>query len=188
MGICCGAEENKSSRERPGNKQNNHKLEQADLNSSMQANLKNIDSRIKILQRGIEQELEHMIKNYDENINEYSFGQNKTLLLEAVIKCPNEKVIDMIMKKGADVNLPELQTGNTAIFLCALDLKVEFVKALLKYNPDLNHVNKSKQNIFEFLQYQLFEQRKNLGREMVRQEKEKYEIIHFLLKEYVGGK
>jgi hypothetical protein len=62
------------------------------------------------------------------------------------------------------------------------------VKALLKYNPDLNHVNKSKQNIFEFLQFQLFEQRKNLGREMVRQEKEKYEVIHGLLKEYVGGK
>ena len=35
--------------------------------------------------------------------------QNKTLLLEAVIKCPNAKVVDMIMSKGADVDKEELQ-------------------------------------------------------------------------------
>ena len=90
------------------------------------------------------------------------------------------------MNKGADVNVPENQTGNTAIFLSALDLKVDFVKELLKYGPDLGHVNKYGQNIFEFLQFQLFDQRKSLGREMEMQERNKYDEIIQLLKEYLN--
>ena len=148
--------------------------------------LRDIDERIKVLQGGNINELEDMIINFDEDINAYVFGQNKTLLLEAVIKCPNYQVVRLIMNKGADVNVPENQTGNTAIFLSALDLKVEFVRELLRYKPDLGHVNKYGQNIFEFLQFQLFDQRKSLGREMEMQERNKYDEILQLLREYLN--
>ena len=185
MGVCCGASESKPKSRASQNKESH--LAKADPNSSMQVDVKDIDSRVKILQRGIEPELEHMINTYDANINSYIFGQNKTLLLEAVIKCPNAKVVDMIMSKGADVDKEELQTGNTAIFLSALDLKVDFVEALLKYKPNLQHRNNSQQNIFEFLQFQLFDQRKSLGRELMRQEKEKYDTIISMLRRASGN-
>lgn len=185
MGICCVAQEAKPKTR--GNQNKESHLAKADLTSSIQVDTKDIDSRVKILQRGIEPELEHMVNTYDSDINSYIFGQNKTLLLEAVIKCPNAKVVDMIMSKGADVDKEELQTGNTAIFLSALDLKVDFVEALLKYKPNLQHRNNSQQNIFEFLQFQLIDQRKSLGRELIRQEKEKYDIIIGMLRKASGN-
>ena len=36
----------------------------------------------------------------------------------------------MIMEKGADIDKEEYQKGNTAIFLSAVDLKVDFVRNL----------------------------------------------------------
>ena len=188
MGACCVSESN-SSEETKGNN-NKPQLQTADTRGTVQMHshmdLRDIDERIKVLQRGNINELEEMIYNFDEDVNAYVFGQNKTLLLEAVIKCPNCQVVRIIMNKGADVNVPENQTGNTAIFLSALDLKVDFVKELLKYGPDLGHVNKYGQNIFEFLQFQLFDQRKSLGREMEIQERNKYDEIIQLLKEYLN--
>ena len=126
MGVCCGAAESKPKSRGHTQNRPTH-LAKADPNSSQQIDVKDIDSRVKVLQRGIEPELEHMVNTYDEDINAYVFGQNMTLLLQAVVKCPNAKVVDMIMKKGADVDKAEIQTGNTAIFLSALDLKVDFV-------------------------------------------------------------
>ena len=123
-----------------------------------------------------------MIDNYEDDINDYSFGTNKTLLLEAVINCPNPAVIDMIMEKGADIDKEEYQTGNTAIFLSAVDLKVDFVRNLLKYQPNLHHRNHAKQDIFEFLDFQLIQQRAKIGREMTEDENEKYNEICDMLK------
>ena len=65
-----------------------------------------------------------------------------------------------------------------------MDLKVDFVEKLLKYHPNISHKNHSQQNIFEFLQFQLFEQRKSINREMTGREKEKYEQIDNMLKKY----
>ena len=127
-----------------------------------------------------------MIDNYDADINDYTFGQNKTLLLEACIVCPNPAVIDMIMEKGADIDKEEYQTGNTALFLSAVDLKVDFVKKLLNYNPNLQHRNHANQNIFDFLNFQLFEQRQKIGREMTDEERDKYQQIENMLNDYVG--
>ena len=90
----------------------------------------------------------------------------------------------MIMQKGADIDKGEYQTGNTPIFLSAVDLKVDFVRNLLKYRPSLEHKNHNKQDIFEFLNYQLFEKRQK-GRKMTDDEKEKYEKINKMLKEYL---
>ena len=158
------------------------KLATADLDSSRQVEEEEIDKRVEILRKGQKKELQKMIDNYEDDINDYSFGTNKTLLLEAVINCPNPAVIDMIMEKGADIDKEEYQTGNTAIFLSAVDLKVEFVRNLLKYQPNLHHRNHAKQDIFEFLDFQLFQQRAKIGREMTEDENEKYNEICDMLK------
>ena len=158
------------------------KLTTADLDDSRQMEDQEIDKRDEVLRRGAKKELQKMIDNY-ENIDDYSFGQNKTLLLEACIVCPNPAVIDMIMQKGADIDKEEYQTGNTAIFLSALDLKVDFVRNLLKYHPNLQHKNHSNQNIFQFLDYQLIEQRQKIGRDLTYSENEKYQEIKNMLME-----
>ena len=162
------------------------KLATADLESSRQSEAKETDERVEILKRGVKKELKSMIENYNDDINEYTFGQNRTLLLEAVIVCPNPNVVNLIMDKGADIDKEELQTGNTALFLSALDLKVDFVRNLLKYEPNLDHKNHAGQNIFDFLNYQLFEQRQKIGREMSQEENEKYEQIEQMLREQAG--
>ena len=159
------------------------KLATADLDSSRQVEEEGIDQRVEILRRGQKKELQKMIDNYEDDINEYSFGANKTLLLEAVINCPNPAVVDMIMEKGADVDKEEYQTGNTALFLSAVDLKVNFVRNLLKYQPNLQHKNHNNQNIFEFLNYQLFEQRRKFGRELTEDERERYNEIEDMLRQ-----
>ena len=157
-----------------------------DLSSSHQMEEEEIeiDPKIEILRKGQKKELQKMIDNYEDDINDYSFGANKTLLLEAVITCPNPVIIDMIMEKGADIDKEEYQTGNTAIFLSAVDLKVDFVRNLLKYKPNLHHRNHNKQDIFDFLEYQLFEIRPKNRKEMTDEEKEKYEEINNMLKDY----
>ena len=163
------------------------KLAKADLDSSHQIDdEEETDKRVEILKRGQKKELQNMINNYSGDINDYSFGQNKTLLLQACMTCPNANVIDMIMQKGADIDKEEYQTGNTAIFLSAVDLKVDFVKKLLNYNPNLQHRNHAGQNIFDFLNFQLFEQRQKIGRELTDEERDKYQEIENMLNEYVG--
>jgi hypothetical protein len=197
MGVaCCGSANDNSKhskKKKPSsssslNKYNttsskkNKKIKKIDIESSIERDSKSIDNREKILRRGKIEELEEMIENYDEDINEYTFGQNKTLLLEACNVCPNSEVIDLIMKKGADIDKEEYHTGNTAIFLSALDLKVDFVEKLLEYNPNLLHKNHNQQNIFEFLKFFLIEERKSINRELSKKEKVKYEKIENMLK------
>lgn len=162
------------------------KLATADLDSSRQVEEQDVDEKDEILRRGQKKELQKMIDNYEYDINDYTFGQNKTLLLEACIVCNNPAVIDMIMEKGADIDKEEYQTGNTAIFLSALDLKVDFVRNLLKYHPNLQHRNHSRQNIFDFLKFQLFEQRQKIGRNLTDDEREKYLEIENMLNENAG--
>ena len=161
------------------------KLAKADTDSSRQIDEEEeTDKRVEILRRGQKKELQKLIDNYEDDINDYSFGTNKTLLLEAVINCPNSTVIDMIMEKGADIDKEEYQTGNTAIFLSAVDLKVDFVRNLLKYRPNLRHKNHNNQDIFDFLDFQLFKQRQKIGREMTEDEKKCYDEIESMLREY----
>ena len=195
MGACNSSNETKKKRNNAGRTDNSKgrrsatkmpKLVQADLDDSRQISEKDLDEREEILKRGKVKELQNMIENYEEEIDSYTFGQNKTLLLEACMICPNPNVIDMIMEKGADIDKEEYQTGNTALFLSAVDLKVDFVKKLLNYNPNLQHRNHANQNIFDFLNFQLFEQRQKIGREMTEEERDKYQQIENMLNEYVG--
>ncbi len=194
MGICSSSNEEKrksnpNHREANKNHRNASKsrgLVKAELDDDSHQISENIDQRDTILKRGQRKELQNMIENYNEEIDDYAFGQNKTLLLQACMICPNPDVVDMIMAKGADVDKEEYQTGNTALFLSAVDLKVDFVKKLLKYNPNLQHRNHAGQNIFDFLNFQLFEQRQKIGREMTEEERDKYQEIENMLNEYVG--
>jgi len=190
---CCGSvNNNKQSRRKTNTNKNSNeddeqekkktKIDRVDSDSSIQRDSKSIDNREQILKRGKINELKKMIDNYDEDINAYTFGQNKTLLLEACNVCPNPEVIDLIMNKGADVDKEEYHTGNTAIFLSALDLKDDFVEKLLEYNPNLLHKNHNQQDIFEFLNFFLIEQRKSFNRELIKKEKIKYDKILNLLK------
>ena len=195
MGVCNSS--NGDKRKSNPNRKNgntNHRdktksrgLVKADLDDdSHQISENNMDQRDRILKRGQRKELQNMIDNYDEEIDDYAFGQNKTLLLQACMICPNPDVVDMIMAKGADVDKEEYQTGNTALFLSAVDLKVDFVRKLLNYNPNLQHRNHAGQNIFDFLNFQLFEQRQKIGREMTDEERDKYQEIENMLNDYVG--
>jgi hypothetical protein len=190
---CCGSvDNNNKSRKKSGKKKLNdedddqpkkkNNIKRVDSDSSIQRDSKSIDNREQILKRGKINELKKMIDNYDEDINAYTFGQNKTLLLEACNVCPNPEVIDLIMNKGADIDKEEYHTGNTAIFLSALDLKDDFVEKLLNYNPNLLHKNHNQQDIFEFLNFFLIEQRKSFNRELIKKEKIKYDKILNLLK------
>ena len=181
MGVCDSSSEPKNKNSTSSRKSAN-KRTKTKMPKLVQADL---DERDEILKRGRKKELQQMINDYNEGINDYSFGQNKTLLLQACMICPNPDVVDMIMEKSADIDKEEYQTGNTAIFLSAVDLKVEFVRRLLKYNPNLQHRNHAGQNIFDFLNFQLFEQREKIGREMTDEERQKYQEIENMLNSYV---
>jgi len=194
MGICNSSNDEKrksnpnhrEANKNPRNTSKSRGLVKADLDDDSHQISENIDQRDAVLKRGRRKELQNMIENYNEEIDDYAFGQNKTLLLQACMICPNPDVVDMIMAKGADVDKEEYQTGNTALFLSAVDLKVDFVKKLLKYNPNLQHRNHAGQNIFDFLNFQLFEQRQKIGREMTEEERDKYQEIENMLNDYVG--
>lgn len=67
--------------------------------------------REQLLRRGQRREIKRMIDEYDEGIDDYSFGYNKTLLLEAVIVCPNPKVVGMIMEKEVDIDKENTKLG-----------------------------------------------------------------------------
>jgi len=164
----------------------NPEIKFEDSDDSNQLEEPELDNRDDILRRGNKKELQIMVDNYPDDINEYSFGKNRTFLLEACMVCPNHCIIDMIMKKEADIDKEELNTGNTAIFLSALDLKVSFVRELLKYRPNLQHRNHDNQDIFQFMNDKLIEKRKNIGRELTYDEHEKYEQIINMLKEHIG--
>ena len=194
MGICNSSNDEKrksnpnhrEANKNPRNTSKSRGLVKADLDDDSHQISETIDQRDAVLKRGQRKELQNMIENYNEEIDDYAFGQNKTLLLQACMICPNPDVVDMIMAKGADVDKEEYQTGNTALFLSAVDLKVDFVKKLLKYNPNLQHRNHAGQNIFDFLNFQLFEQRQKIGREMTEEERDKYQEIENMLNDYVG--
>ena len=190
MGVCCDSSNNKQTTPIIKRYNNNDyvPLIYANPDSSYretQSINQTSDKRSRTLQRGNVLEMQAMLSDYPSSeINEYTFSNSRTLLIEAIIKCPNVSIIKMIMDKGANIDIPELATGNTALFLSALDLKIEFVEELLKYNPNINHVNKEGMNIFDFLHFYIFEQRKALGREVTQKEEELYKKIIELLKKY----
>ena len=115
MGICNSSNDEKrksnpnhrEANKNPRNTSKSRGLVKADLDDDSHQISENIDQRDAVLKRGQRKELQNMIENYNEEIDDYAFGQNKTLLLQACMICPNPDVVDMIMAKGADVDKEE---------------------------------------------------------------------------------
>lgn len=187
MGGICTSEKKVKKREKI--KKGEMKLEEPNPNSSLVIQGPTVDSRIKILQRGIESELSEMINTYveTEDINAYTFGGNKTLLLQAVSDCRNCIVIDLIMEKNADINLKEKNCGNNALFLSAVNLKTDFVKRLIHYKIDVNATNLKNQNILSYLEEQLITNKNKYKRVLTTQENEKYQNIVSIIKQAQAG-
>jgi ankyrin repeat protein len=134
--------------------------------------------------------LEEILQSQNIDVNDYN-NTNKNFFHDALIKSNKVEVIEMLInKKRADINLPEQQTGNTPIFLAAIDLKVDFVKLLIKHNPNIYHLNEEKQNVIDFLREwnnELIEgakRRSSLKRGLSEEEKENFDEILNLLEDY----
>ena len=97
MGACCSTPHNTNKHSRITDQKQKSELDKADPNASQQIETNEINKREKILRRGLAHELETLVNDFDEDINSYIFGQNKTLLLEACIVCPNPDIIDFIL-------------------------------------------------------------------------------------------
>lgn len=54
-----------------------------------------------------------------------------------ITKVKNIEVLDFLMKHGFDINAKDFE-GNSVLIKAIFDNKAELVKAILKYNPDLN--------------------------------------------------
>jgi hypothetical protein len=96
-------------------------------------------------------------------------GMNISILHYTVLKVNHPEVVEFIIKKGANVDEVEQETGNTPLFFAAVDLKESIVRVLLKYNPNINHKNNSGEDIFKFLERSLELKKNNIrGRESVK--------------------
>ncbi len=106
--------------------------------------------------------IEQMFDKKEIEANEYNFGTNKTILHEAVLVSDSPELINCILEHKASVDAREIETGNTALFLAGIDLKVDIVRTLLKFNPDIKILNNNGQDIFTCLKETLIE-KKNKG-------------------------
>jgi ankyrin repeat protein len=96
--------------------------------------------------------LQKLIDDGELHINELTFDGGSKTPLHFAVQNPHRAVVELLIANGADVNIPELNTGNSAIFMAAIDYKVEYVEMLLrssKLNIGLN--NNNNKDIVEFL-------------------------------------
>ena len=97
MGTCesANAEGNRKARNGVKDQEKIRELEQKCQNQQKQTHDSSLrmdeeeeetDKRVEILKRGQKKEIQKLLDNY-EDINDYTFGTNKTILLEGVITC-----------------------------------------------------------------------------------------------------
>lgn len=159
MGACQSSNANKSKKTR-AKLSNISKVQDADVESSFnhgyinQLNHKSNKNDLNFLQTIIStndiDKLQKLISNNELPLNDYIFS-NKTVLHFAVQRA-NTSTVELLLLNGSNVDKPELETGNTALFLAALDLNLEMVVCLLKFNPNIGVVNKSNQNVINLLE------------------------------------
>ena len=142
------------------------------------------DPIIKYLKTGNTKLLQDMIDNGQINVDDYAFGGDKTVLHEAVQISDSPDVIDLLLKNKADVNAIEKETGNTALFLASLDLKVELVKVILKYRPHIQHTNFKGQDVFAFLNENLIEKKGVKKTDLTKEQLDRLQDILEQLKSY----
>ena len=196
MGACCKTTTNeKSAQEKYEERRKKNLNEQIKIDTKIldesTSSHKTGKTTKNCLATGDIAKLEEILDSQKINVNDYN-GSNKNFFHEAIISTNSAEIIEMLIKKRkADINLPELQTGNTAIFLASVDLKVEIVQTLLRYKPKLNHLNEEKQTVIDFLNewnniFKEASERRisSLKRELSPEERYKFEEILHLLNEY----
>lgn len=129
--------------------------------------------------------LQELIDRQEINVNDYIFGgSDKTLLHEAVQISESSQIVETVLNNKADVNALEKETGNTAIILAALDLKLEIVKTILKFNPNINIKNRKGQDIFLIINEYLIEKKGSKKTDLTPEQSQKLQNIIEILKEY----
>ena len=157
-----------------------------DIDSSM-ANLKHdTESPVKTyLSTGNHKMIQEMLNRKEILPNDFIFSSgDKTLLHEAVIVSESPQLIETILKNGADINAVEKQTGNSALFFAALDLKLDVVSVLLNFKPNINIKNEKGQTIFTFLSENLIERKGTKKTELTAEQSDRLRAIIDMLKEY----
>lgn len=159
MGGCCTlVNDYDSRRKKEQYEQKSNQNKNTNLNNSSSFYEDNLnDHRLKILKSGNTREIQKMLDKIKskEEINKNIFhGNTRNFLIEAVILCDDkdDKIIETLIKKGADINMEEFGTGNTPLFFAASHLKKNFVQKILEYNPNLQHKNDKNQDIFVFME------------------------------------
>jgi ankyrin repeat protein len=189
MGACCTSDESKHKKTMYRKSRPDMKVEGAPEDASVDFGRKGEKPINRYIRNGDVRIIQGMISNGEIDVNDYIFGSNKTILHEAVLSGNSADLVECVLDNKADINLPEKETGNTALFLAGLDLKVDMVKVLVKYRPDLKIKNNNNQDIFQCLKSTLVNKdNKNGGyykkAEMTNEEHEKYRLILEILSEY----
>jgi len=197
MGACCEStsHNNKKSTQEQIQDKRKSKINgdvkiDTNLDESHSSNKLEKASTVNCLITGNVPELEKILDAQKLDVNDYN-NSNKNFFHDAIMKTNKVEIIEMLIKKRkANINLPELQTGNTPIYLAAVDLKLDIVLLLLKYKPNIYHLNEDQQNVIDFLREwnnELREgekRRSSLKRELSPEEKVNYEQIINALEDY----
>ncbi len=190
MGACCSSTNKSDRRQTKSNKSNQNKLKVEEIPDERSfVDDKNANSKEKpiqmFLKTGNTRALQEMIDRKEINVDEYIFGgSDKTLLHEAVQTSDSWQIVETILNNRADVNAVEKETGNTALILAALDLKVDIVKSIIKFNPNISIKNRKNQDIFQFLNDYLIEKKGIKKTDLTSEQKEKLQKIIELLNDY----
>ena len=81
------------------------------------------------------------------------FADGSTALLDTVIANNGEymSALTILLGHGADPNLPHATTGQTALMVASLELRIDAVKMLLEYSADVTQVNREGQSVLDML-------------------------------------
>jgi len=119
--------------------------------------------------------IEELVNRGEIDLNKLIFGGNQSILHKAVCRGDHPKIVEFLLNSGAKIDTVETMTGSTSLFFACIDLKVEVVEVLLKFNPNLEHKNNSNQNVFEhFMEF--FDPSKN-GKSLSEEERKRYNAI-----------
>lgn len=177
MGACCSTD-NKDRSQTFNKKNNETKMTVIDLDQSNKKddNFNDVLESDKLLENKIKyNDIRFIQKQLDERkitINT-KIGMNLSLLQYAVLKQSSLEMIEFLLDNNANINEKEEETGNTVLFFASLDLNEDLVKLLLKFNPDINIINKKKEDIFTFLENE-FRKKRDI------KNKEKYKDVEKL--------
>lgn len=177
MGACCSTD-NKDRSQTFNKKNNETKMTVINLDQSNKKddNFNDVLESDKQLENKIKyNDIRFIQKQLDDRkitINT-KIGMNLSLLQYAVLKQSSLEMIEFLLDNNANINEKEEETGNTVLFFASLDLNEDLVKLLLKFNPDINIVNKKKEDIFTFLENE-FRKKKDI------KNKEKYKDVEKL--------